>query len=219
MEMQEAERADLARELHDEFGQALTAIGVAAAYLERHAAHVDADALRECAGDIRSQAHHMSAHVRGLLGQLRPHGLEGLGLVEALHDLVAGWTRRVPEVALTLDWPEHVPPLSREASLAVYRTLQEVLTNVQRHSRATCLHVVLRTTDDTLVLRAHDNGCGCVLSPQHVLGAGLTGMRERAVLAAGSLTFFQPQPTGFGVELSVPVAPACLVQKEACSQG
>jgi two-component system, NarL family, sensor histidine kinase UhpB len=203
--LQESERAELARELHDEFGQALTAIGVAAAYLERHGTRADPSTLQACVRDIRSQVEHMSAHVRGLLGELRPHGLEGLGLVDALHDLVSGWSRRVPEIELTLDWPVALPWMDQEASLAIYRTLQEVLTNVQRHSCASRLHVALHFRDGALVLRAHDNGRGCAGASQPMLGGGLTGMRERAHFAGGSLSFFVPEPSGFGVELCVPV--------------
>lgn len=202
--LQETERAELARELHDELGQSLAAIGVAAAYVERHAGHARTASLTECAKDIAQQAAHMSAHVRGLLGQLRPHGLEGLGLVDALQELLSGWHRRLPGIVVEQAWPCHVPMLDQVASLAVYRTLQEALTNIQRHSQATRIKVSLREAEKELELCVEDNGRGCADAAWLHASGGLAGMRERAVMAGGTLRFYALKPSGFGLELRVP---------------
>jgi two-component system sensor histidine kinase UhpB len=188
LELQESERRELARELHDEFGQSLTAIGAGAAFVERHAASAGPAALAECARDIRSESGRMSAHVRGLLRQLRPHGLEGLGMRDALCELVDSWRMRAPGVTVEADLAASLPVLSAAAGLALYRTLQEALTNVLRHAGASRVSVRLAVeSGGFLLLRVADDGCG---QPAEVLRnarGGLLGMRERAQMAGGTL--------------------------------
>ena len=188
LELQESERRELARELHDEFGQSLTAIGAGAAFVERHAASAGADALIECARDIRSESGRMSAHVRGLLRQLRPHGLEGLGMRDALCELIDSWRVRAPGVSVEAELAASLPVLSAAAGLALYRTLQEALTNVLRHAGATRVSVRLAAeSGGSLLLTVADDGCG---EPGAVLRnarGGLLGMRERAQMAGGTL--------------------------------
>lgn len=185
MEVQETERRELARELHDEFGQSLTAIGAAAAFVERHAAGAEPAQLAECARDIRGESGRMSAQVRGLLRQLRPHGLEGLGMLDALRELIAGWHQRLPGVALEVALPARLPALSAEAGLALYRTVQEALTNVLRHAAASRVDIALAADGDALLLRVADDGCGRAAEVMRRAGGGLLGMRERAAMAGG----------------------------------
>lgn len=185
MEVQETERRELARELHDEFGQSLTAIGAAAAFVERHAAAAEPAQLAECARDIRGESGRMSAQVRGLLRQLRPHGLEGLGMLDALRELIAGWHQRLPGVALEVALPARLPALSAEAGLALYRTVQEALTNVLRHAAASRVDIALAADGNGLLLRVADDGCGRAAEVMRRAGGGLLGMRERAAMAGG----------------------------------
>ena len=119
LELQETERRDLARELHDEFGQALTAVSISAAYIERHAGRASPDDLAESARDIRNESTRMIGQVRTLLSQLRPHGLEGLQMVDALNDLVSGWRGRAPDIGIETAFPSTLPalpPAMRSAS-------------------------------------------------------------------------------------------------------
>lgn len=200
MDLQESERRALARELHDEFGQSLTAIGVAAAFVERHAA---SDAVRECGRDIRMQASRVSRHVRGLLSQLRPHGLEGLGMVDALHELIAGWRQHAPGIAVDASLPEQLPALGPAAGLALYRTLQEALTNVLRHGRARRVKVTLEASAQAARLTVSDDGCGHAQDVRP--GGGLLGMRERAAMAGGRLTLADAPGGGLQLSLWLPI--------------
>jgi two-component system sensor histidine kinase UhpB len=204
IELQESERRDLARELHDEFGQALTAVGVAAAYIERHADGAAPQVLVECAREIRGEASNMSAHVRSLLTQLRPHGLEGLGMVDALAELLDGWRQREPGITLVANLPARLPPLAPAAALALYRTVQEALTNVRRHSGASCVEVRLAERDRRVVLTVGDDGCGCDAATLACSAGGLLGMRERAAMAGGEVRIETAAGGGMRIELAVP---------------
>jgi two-component system sensor histidine kinase UhpB len=203
--VQEEERGELARELHDEFGQSLAAIGAAAAFIERHAATATAQQLVECAHDVGNESRRIAAHVRGLLAQLRPHGLEGIGMREALAELLAGWQVRLPEMQVDSRL-ELLPPLSAAAGLALYRGLQEALTNIVRHSRATAVQVSCRVEPEAVVLVVVDDGSGRLESLSTGSGSGLMGMRERLQMVGGSLQVEQAQPQGICLRLTVPRA-------------
>jgi two-component system sensor histidine kinase UhpB len=202
--VQEAERAELARELHDETGQSLTAIAVGAAFVDRHAGRAEPQALRDCARDIAEQVRSISVQVRGMLGRLRPHGLEGLGTLEALRELINGWRQRAGEVRLELSMPQELPPLELPQALALYRGLQEALTNVWRHSAAQEVRVQLQQEEASLVLRVSDDGSGRADLVRQRLGAGLLGMAERAA-AVGGIARVLDQPRGLCIELRLPL--------------
>lgn len=205
MSVQESERAELARELHDEFGQTLTAIGAAAVFVEQHAGSADAALLKECGRDIRVESSRMSVHVRGLLRSLRPHGLEGLGMRDALRELIDAWRQRAPNLLLDVELPRRLPPLSAEAGLALYRTVQEALTNVVRHAGARRVRIELAAAAGGIALRIGDDGCG---QAAQVLGnarGGLLGMRERAEMAGGVLELGASLLGGLGIALTLPI--------------
>ena len=203
--LQEAERRELARELHDEFGQSLSAIGVAAAFIERHACDSQPAVLIECARDIRGEAQRMSTHVRNRLRQLRPHGLDGLGMVGAIEDLLDGWRQRESGVAVEARFTPQLPTLSPEAGLAVYRTLQEALTNISRHSHASRIRVLLGADGDGVVLDVEDDGEGCDEAALQASTGGVLGMRERARMADGRLDLHAARGKGLRIALWVPV--------------
>jgi two-component system sensor histidine kinase UhpB len=185
IEVEESERSELARELHDEFGQALVAISVSAAFIERNADLVPLQQLQQCAKDIGKETRTVTSHVRNLLTRLRPHGLESLGLIGALHDLLDGWRPRSAGIVLETDLPSHLHKLSQPVSLALYRMVQEALTNVLRHSAATWCRLSLLQDDQQISLCISDNGKGRVADLAGTLGGGLLGMRERVTLAGG----------------------------------
>ena len=206
LELQETERRELARELHDEFGQALTAVNISAAFIERHAGRASPEDLKESARDISNEATRMLGQVRTLLSQLRPHGLEGLQMVDALNDLVSGWRGRVPEIGIETEFPATLPVLSPLAGLALYRTLQEALTNVLRHSVASRVRLSLQECGRGLELSVCDNGVGQVADVIRRSRGGLLGMRERAEMAGGHCWLADAPGGGLQVRLSLPLA-------------
>jgi two-component system, NarL family, sensor histidine kinase UhpB len=193
---QEAERLRIARELHDELGQTLTAVALRA----EHAAQREGAEHPEFA-EIARIVQRGLADVRRISLELRPGALEELGLLNAMISLCA----RVSEQAgmrihRELEGP--IPKLPGDVELAVYRIAQEALTNAVRHSHASAVSVSLRCSDGDLLLSVKDNGEGL---PEHVIaGGGLTGMRERAMLIGAALEI--ESIPGAGVEVRLRLA-------------
>jgi two-component system sensor histidine kinase UhpB len=193
---QEEERMRIARELHDEVGQTLTAIALRA---ERAAAEPGAQsgALTE----IADTALRSLEDVRRIGRELRPEALDDLGLVNALIALCTRVDRQGGlRVHRELDW--QLPELSPETELVVYRTAQEALTNVLRHAGATKVLVALTYGDGRLALRVSDNGRGL---PERVTEQGLRGMRERAMVVDAELAIRAGDEGGTEIVLGIPV--------------
>lgn len=193
---QEAERLRIARELHDELGQTLTAVALRAEHASARAG-VDRNDLAELAAIVQDSLQ----DVRRISRELRPEALDDLGLVNALIALcsrVADQTGM--RVHRRLDTP--LPELPSEAELAIYRVAQEALTNAMRHSNASEVDVSLAREKGELVLTVKDNGRG--LHEPLVEGGGLTGMRERAMLIGAQLAV--ESATGVGVEVRLRLA-------------
>ncbi len=195
---QERERRRVARELHDEIGQNLTAITL---HAERSAVDEDADAaaeLRRVAEDIR----YTLDEVRRVARELRPEALDDLGLVNALITLCA----RVGESGLQVErrLSGGLPPLDAETELVVYRIAQESLTNVVRHARAEHVELVLSADAEAVWLVVRDDGGG-LPSRMPRDASGLAGMRERALLVGGTLTVSSTPGEGTEVRLEMPI--------------
>ena len=203
LDVQESERRELARELHDEIGQSLTAIGVNATFIDLHAERAGPGPLRECAGDIREQAQRISVQVRGMLNRLRPYGLEQVGMAGALGELIDSARQRGKGLKIECTMPAQLPVLTTEQGLTLYRTLQEALTNVQRHTSATHVDVALhQEADRVLRLKVADNGGGEAEQVRERMGGGLMGMQERAAIS-GSTLALQQGPEGLCIELAL----------------
>ncbi|MDN4051716.1 sensor histidine kinase [Massilia sp. YIM B02763] len=191
--VQEDERRALARELHDDMGQSLAALNVTAAYLGRNAGRLTSAAVAECAADLRRDLRSCSEHLRAMLRMLRPHGLHASGLAQTLRELVRGWQGRHTEVAFALDVPDALPDIDDATALAVYRVVQEAVTNVVRHSGARHCAIRLAAACPGLLLEVADDGRGL---PDGVAShGGLLGMRERVAMACGRLDTV-PNPSG-----------------------
>jgi two-component system, NarL family, sensor histidine kinase UhpB len=176
---QEEERIRIARELHDEVGQTLTAIALRAERAADNPA-LQADALV----DIGETALSSLEDVRRIGRELRPEALDDLGLVNALIALCGRVNRQQGlRVRRELDW--HLPELSPEVELVIYRTAQEALTNVLRHAQASNVFVALKREDGQVVLMVSDNGRG--LPPAVADGGGFRGLRERAMVVDAQL--------------------------------
>lgn len=191
---QEGERARVARELHDEIGQSLTAHLLHLQRVLRTAPpELEADlvAAREATRETLEQ-------VRGIARLLRPEALDDLGLENAIASLCQ---RVVDQSGLPVkrQLAGDLPPLSPEAELVLYRVAQEALTNVLRHAAgATSIELELRGPGEVVSLRVRDDGSGLNGARS---GAGIEGMRERALLVSGSLRV-GPGPRG-GTEVAL----------------
>ncbi len=193
---QEAERLRIARELHDEIGQTLTAVALRA----EHRAERGGDRHAEFA-ELAEIVQQSLADVRRISLELRPGALDELGLINALISLGARASDQGGmRVRRELEGP--IPDISPEVELAIYRIAQEALTNAMRHSRASEVDLSLTCAHDELVLSITDNGRG--LAEDVVEGGGLTGMRERAMLIGASLEIESVAGAGVSTTLRLP---------------
>ena len=184
--MSEDEKARLAAELHDELGGALSALALDIAYALERVNSVEpqaAERLRQAQNVIRDTA----ALKQRIIGNLRPTLLDHLGLVPALRDYVSQWARKSGvEVAMQL--APDLPALPRETSLALYRVVQESLTNVAKYASAQHVRVSLACTDRDIVLTLEDDGVGIdPESLQRPTSHGITGMQQRMAQVGGEL--------------------------------
>ncbi|WP_426196440.1 sensor histidine kinase [Massilia sp. DWR3-1-1] len=202
--VQEDERRTLAMELHDEMGQSLTAISVTAAYLGRHGAALDGARVKECAADLRRDVRACSEQLRAMLSRLRPHGLEGTGLLPALRELLGSWQQRDCGIAFTASLPPDLPPLDKELGLVLYRVVQEGLTNVVRHSGARHCQLSVTLAGGVLTAALVDDGCGLGDGAAH--GCGLIGMAERLRMVGGQLRLASGGAGGVRLQACLPLA-------------
>ena len=202
--VQEEERHTLARELHDEMGQTLTAIGVTAGYLERNAARLEAPRIVECAEDLRRDVRTSGEQLRAMLKRLRPHGLDALGLASALRELVTSWQQRESGIAFELEMPAELPVLGEAAALVAYRVVQEGLTNVVRHSGARHCRIRIELAENALQVSVEDDGKGLSEAGPARRG-GLLGMAERLDMAGGSLNIENNASVGLHLQARLPL--------------
>ncbi|MCX3289837.1 sensor histidine kinase [Streptomyces sp. NEAU-H22] len=195
---QEAERRRIAQELHDEVGQSMTAILLG---LKRSADDAP-EALRGELQELQEITRESLDEVRRLVRRLRPGVLDDLGLVSALTSLSEDFATHT-RLLVTRSFDTDLPALAPETELVLYRVAQESLTNVARHADAGGVTVALRRADDSVVLTVTDDGSG-IGAPRE--GAGIRGMRERALLVGGSLEITPAPHAGTRVQLTAPVA-------------
>jgi two-component system sensor histidine kinase UhpB len=193
---QENERQRIARELHDEIGQTLT---VALLLLKRAVDRAPAEIRGEIV-DSQEAVRASLDEVRGIVRRLRPDALEDLGLHSALSSLCSEFAQAtglsvVKHVAVQ---PERLPA---DIELVCYRVVQESLTNVARHAHASKVWLDMHTTADELALRIADDGVGGITDE----GAGINGMRERAVLVNATLSITSEKGEGTDLRLVIPL--------------
>jgi signal transduction histidine kinase len=200
VEAQEAERARLARELHDETGQALTSILLGLKSLDR----IESEAGRTAVAELRALVVSTLHDVRRLAVELRPAALDDFGLVPAIERLVGTVAE---QSGLTVDFQAGLADerLPTEAETALYRIAQEALTNVLKHAQATHVTVLLGRTDRTVRLVVQDDGRGFDPAEGRDGGVGLVGMRERLALVAGRLTVESTEGAGTMLSAEVPL--------------
>ncbi len=207
----EEERRNIARELHDELGQCVTAIkSIGTAIAKRQDGTTEE--TRKNAGTIVSVASHIYDVVHSIIRQLRPSALDHLGLSEALREAVAAFQSRHAEVVAELNLAPDIDGSGESINITVYRIVQECLTNVIRHSRASRVTIAIsRDTGtamgDVLRVRVQDNGKGLEGADASAgKRFGLMGMRERVQAFGGSLDISSGGPgQGVIVEAMIPV--------------
>jgi two-component system sensor histidine kinase UhpB len=196
---QERERLRIARALHDEAGQTLTAVILEIERAATRGPESERGQMAALAAELRSTLD----EIRRISRELRPEALDDLGLVNALIAL-SSRTERQGGVKIERNVSEDLPPLSKEQELVIYRVAQEALTNVLRHAAASHCLIELHSRDGRVDLRVSDDGRGM---PDHIENEaiGIEGMRERAMLAGGSLAIESRDGAGTTVRLSIPL--------------
>jgi len=209
---QEAERKSLARELHDELGQYLNVIELDAVGIRD--AEPERAALRQRAAAIVGHCKHIHAALTGLIRQLRPVGLDELGLAAALEHCIDTWRTRMPGSQLRLLSGGEFANLPEALAVTLYRLVQEALTNAAKHAAAA--HVTIRLDReagaspdegpvlDEVSLTIVDDGVGAALEAP-TRGLGLIGMRERVAALSGTLELMSSPGHGFQLRARMPV--------------
>jgi signal transduction histidine kinase len=197
---QESTLRQISRELHDEFGQVLTAIGSLLGRVEKQVP-VGAP-LREDLREVREIAQTTLNNIRSLSQALHPVLLDEEGLESAL-DWYIPTVERQRGLAVKYEKNGSAFPVDSNAGVQIYRVLQEALNNVSRHSGAKEAWVRLKFLRDALLLEVEDHGKG-LTAQRNQPGIGLVGMRERAELIGGKLELLQPNGGGTLVRLTVP---------------
>jgi len=201
--VQEEERADLARDLHDEVGPLLFAVSVDATMIKQFAKEGDVDLVAARAHEIGESVGEMQRLVKSILGQLRPGVLLDLGLASALDSLVKFWRQRHPDIAFQLSCVEEGFGASVDA--VVYRVVQEAVSNAVRHGQPRTVGIAIARDDDgRIIVSVRDNGSG-LGGKRHEFGFGLTGMRERVMALGGILTVLSGTGGGLVVQARLPV--------------
>jgi two-component system, NarL family, sensor histidine kinase UhpB len=201
----EEERRSIARELHDELGQSITAIkSIGLSILQRPDCHDEP--VTEAARLIVDTAGRMYDAVHEMIPRLRPFALDSFGLGDALTDLAGEWRTRHPEVELRLHIDEPLPELDDAITTCAYRIVQEALINALRHARASRINVWLGVAPDALVVRVDDNGVGLPAGWDRPGHYGVRGMRERAAALDGTFELGGGEQGGTQVVARLPLA-------------
>jgi two-component system sensor histidine kinase UhpB len=211
--LQDVERKEIARELHDEFGPYLFALRAHISSLMRIAEshEPNTESLRKYGSAIWEQVNALQHFNRRVLEKLRPVGLAELGLREALGALLRLWREARPDIVIETAISPALGESGETADLTIYRIIQEALTNVFRHADATRIDVTVEPAPQSLgitrgprgsvLVRVRDNGSG--LLRDHKAGLGLVGMRER-VMALGGTVAVVSTDSGVTIEAVVP---------------
>jgi PAS domain S-box-containing protein len=202
----EKERSFIAREIHDELGQALTALKMDLFSLRRGLPAAIRAQLEPETEDMAGLIDGMVDKVRTLATELRPAVLDSLGLAAAVDWAVRQFSRRTG-IRCALDLPAEPLVIDADRSIDVFRILQEALANVGRHAEASIVRVHLRATPSELVLEIYDNGRG--ISPSaidSVASFGLLGMRERALVWGGEIGISAVPQGGTCAVVCIPLA-------------
>jgi two-component system sensor histidine kinase UhpB len=198
----EEERRLIAHELHDEFGQSVTAIRSLALAI---VAQTNEPAQSDTAQLISDEAARLYDAMHGLIPRLMPPSLDTLGLAETLENLIRDWRRRYPTVALSLrhSLPDDLGP---SVTLALYRVVQEGLINALRHAQASHVNITLEADAQGIVATISDDGVGLPREWSRPGHFGLRGLTERVEHLGGEFTIRNREPHGVSLRAQIPLA-------------
>ena len=218
--VQEDERREIARELHDEAGPCLFGITASAESINRISGKLDDESARRIitrTDEILSIADRLKAMNRALLKRLHPVSIGKVPLPALIKDLINDFDRRHPEIRIVADIGAFIRAYGEKVDLTVYRATQEALTNAVRHSQADNITIELREETARagsgdlapgilISLRVSDDGIG--LKPGARAGFGLSAMRERVLSAGGTLAVEARNPRGTAISIKIPARPS-----------
>lgn len=204
LDLQEDERRMVARELHDEIGQHVTAIEMETIRVARMAPEdqVQREARLQQLRASVAEIHRVS---RRLVDRLRPPSIESLGLVGALDGLLDRWREDHPDIALGAELDPGCDRMPGDRAVHLYRIVQESLSNAARHARATTIGVRVTLEGASVKLRVGDDGCGFDARASY-RGYGLAGMRERAEALSGTFAVVSKAGAGTVIEAEFPIS-------------
>lgn len=202
--MREEERTSISREIHDELGQACTAIKMDLALLRRRLTQKQPQ-LRAKVDSALQLVDNMIVTLRRIASALRPRTLDDLGLPAALESQAQEFESRTG-IRCSITLPQEPPTIDADTATAIFRIFQESLTNVARHAHATRVEAFLERDQNQLIFQVRDNGRG--FDPQEAearRSLGLVGMQERALLLSGDLKIEGIPGTGTTLTLRIPL--------------
>ena len=203
------ERTRLAREIHDTLGHYLSILTIQLETISKLQERDPARAAVEIA-EARRVASQSMQEVRNAIAALRPTSIATLTLTESIAQLGREFEQNASETELTLDLDTQLPPISPDLQVALYRAVQETLTNIRKHAHASKVLVRLRYENELLELLVLDNGRGASGGDANSQegGFGLIGLRERIELLGGQVAHGPAEPAGYRVTVQVPVSSA-----------
>ncbi|WKJ91585.1 sensor histidine kinase [Methylomonas montana] len=205
MNLQEEERRHLARELHDELGQCLTAIRAVAASVTQTAERQCPQLIPE-AEQIGRFTQVMQNSVRDLLTQLRPAELDELGLEASLRSLVARWNQLDHGITrYSLKIAGDSMPLPEATAISLFRIAQEAISNIAKHASANRADLSLTIDTDNILMTIEDDGVANSLNFANRSGIGLLGMRERVLALNGQFSLQIAEPHGLIIQIRLPL--------------
>jgi signal transduction histidine kinase len=210
---EEEERRRISRELHDETGQALMVLRFHLEMLAAEAPNHEQQAKVQESLDVLDRT---IEGLRRIIARLSPRVLEELGLLSAIRrqaQQLAGRTKMRANLAL----PEKIAPMDHDIEVALYRSVQEALHNIAKHSQAQSFVVRLQTTGEKVVLEIEDDGVGLLTRSPQDRGFGLTGMRERTVALGGAMAIHSRRGKGTQIRITLPCMTAGSSKRDAVS--
>ena len=207
--VQEAERRTLARELHDAVGQELTALSLNLTIIDAGLPDTTTPKVRERLEDSQELLEETTRHLRNIMVELRPPGLDELGLLAALKEHAVQVERRT-ELAVNVSGVEPQPRLSPTGEIALFRIVQEALNNVVKHAQASEATISLQQNSNSIVLSISDNGIGFDTARKPIMGGygmGTTTMRERADTIGAQLTLESAPGAGTRITVELSLSP------------
>jgi PAS domain S-box-containing protein len=209
LQVQDLERRRIARELHDGVGQLLAAMSMNGSQVFREKERLSDPAAR-CVAENMSLIDQASSEIRTVSYLLHPPMLDEVGISSALAWFVEGFSQR-SKVTVTLEIAPDLGRLPQDYELALFRVVQECLTNVHRHSGSSTANVKLSRTDKEILLEVEDNGKGidrptiAKLASGESVGVGMRGMQERAKLLGGRM-IVDSDTSGTSISITLPIA-------------